>query len=151
MAKLEHQLTDMLRPAVEALGFELLGIEHIRAGRHSTVRLYIDHEDGITVDNCAEVSHQVSAVLDVEDPITGEYNLEVSSPGSDRPLFVPAHYERFVGNDIEFRLVVPMGGRRKFKGRLVTVEGDMIRLAYEGKEESFAFSNIEKANLVPTY
>jgi len=77
----------MLEAPVEALGFELIGVEFVRAGKHSTLRVYIDHVDGITVDNCADVSLQASAVLDVEDPINTEYNLEVSSPGMDRPLF----------------------------------------------------------------
>ena len=83
MAKLEEKLTEMLEPGVEALGFELVGIEFVRAGKHSILRVFIDHENGITVDDCADVSHQVSAILDVEDPISTEYNLEVSSPGMD--------------------------------------------------------------------
>lgn len=86
MSTLEQKLTEMITAPVEALGFELVGIEFIR-GRTSTLRIYIDSEDGINVDDCADVSHQVSAVLDVEDPITVAYNLEVSSPGLDRPLF----------------------------------------------------------------
>ncbi|WP_406663769.1 ribosome maturation factor RimP [Gallaecimonas sp. GXIMD1310] len=151
MAKLEQQLTDMLTPAVATLGFELLGVQLVQAGRSSTVRLFIDGPDGVTVDNCAEVSHQVSAVLDVEDPIASEYNLEVSSPGLDRPLFVPAHYDKVVGSDIEIKLVVPVAGRRRFKGKLVAIEGDMILLAYEGKEDRFAFNNIDKANVVPQF
>ncbi|TMP74296.1 ribosome maturation factor RimP, partial [Pseudoalteromonas phenolica] len=81
MSKLEQDLTEMLEPAVAACGFELLGLEFVQAGRHSTLRVYIDHENGINVDDCAEVSRQVSAILDVEDPITNEYSLEVSSPG----------------------------------------------------------------------
>ena len=77
MAKLEEKLTEMLEPGVEArLGFELVGIEFVRAGKHSILRVFIDHENGITVDDCADVSHQVSAILDVEDPISTEYNLE---------------------------------------------------------------------------
>ena len=151
MAKLEQQLTDMLTPAVATLGFELLGVQLVQAGRSTTVRLFIDGPDGVTVDNCAEVSHQVSAVLDVEDPIATEFNLEVSSPGLDRPLFVPAHYDKVVGGDIEIKLVVPVAGRRRFKGKLVAIEGDMILLAYEGKEDRFAFNNIDKANVVPQF
>lgn len=87
MTGLERQLTEMLESAVVASGYELVGLEFIRAGEHSTLRIYIDHENGITVEDCAEVSHQVSAVLDVEDPISVAYSLEVSSPGLDRPLF----------------------------------------------------------------
>lgn len=85
MARANARLEQMIRPAVDALGFELVGIEQLSQGRHSMLRIYIDHADGITVDHCAEVSRQVSAVLDVEDPIHGEYTLEVSSPGLERP------------------------------------------------------------------
>lgn len=84
----------MIKAPVEALGYELVGIEFIR-GRTSTLRIYIDSEDGINVDDCADVSHQVSAVMDVEDPITVAYNTEVSSPGLDRPMFTAEHYVRF--------------------------------------------------------
>ena len=97
MAKFEQKMTEMLRPAVEETGLELLGIEFVSAGKHSTLRVYIDHENGITVDNCADVSRQISAILDVEDPISTEYNLEVSSPGLDRPLFEKSHFEAVVG------------------------------------------------------
>ena len=100
LSKLEQRLSEMLNPAVEALGFELLGVEFVRAGKHSILRVYIDHENGINVDDCADVSHQVSAVLDVEDPINTEYNLEVSSPGMDRPLFKAAHYAQVVGETV---------------------------------------------------
>jgi ribosome maturation factor RimP len=107
VSKIELELTAMLEPAVEALGFELLGLEFVQAGRHSTLRVYIDHENGITVDNCADVSRQVSAILDVEDPITNEYDLEVSSPGVDRPLFKPAHYEQAQGEELRVRTKLP--------------------------------------------
>ncbi len=87
MARLEEKLTEMLEPGVEALGFELVGIEFVRAGKHSILRVFIDHDNGITVDDCADVSHQVSAILDVEDPISTEYNLEVSSRGYGQTAF----------------------------------------------------------------
>jgi ribosome maturation factor RimP len=87
VTKLEQDLLTMLSPSVEMLGFELHGLEFVQAGRHSTLRVYIDHEAGISVDNCADASRQISAILDVEDPITNEYDLEVSSPGVDRLLF----------------------------------------------------------------
>jgi ribosome maturation factor RimP len=141
----------MLESAVEALGFELLGVEFVRAGSHSTLRVYIDHEDGITVDNCADVSHQVSAILDVEDPIANEYTLEVSSPGMDRPLFKPAHYEDVVGETIRVRVNVPQDGRRNFKGELVSVEQDMINVKVDGQEYSLLIDNVAKANLVAKF
>ena len=93
MSGKEAQLTQLLAPTVEAMGYSLWGIEVISPGRRPTVRLYIDAEEGVNVDDCAQVSHQVSGVLDVEDPISGEYTLEVSSPGVDRLLFNPDHYQ----------------------------------------------------------
>ncbi|PSJ45911.1 ribosome maturation factor RimP [Zobellella taiwanensis] len=151
MATLEQRLTEMLSEPVEALGFELLGLELVRAGRHSTLRLYIDHEDGIDVNDCAEVSRQVSAVLDVEDPISTEYDLEVSSPGLARPLFKPAHYQAIIGQQAELSLRMAVNNRRKLKGTVVAVEDTMVRLEVEGQEFPVAFSNIQKAHLVPNF
>jgi ribosome maturation factor RimP len=141
----------MLQPAVDALGFELLGVEFVRAGNHSTLRVYIDHENGISVDNCADVSHQASAILDVEDPIATEYALEVSSPGVDRPLFTLPHYESVVGEVISVRLNVPQDGRRNFKGELVGIEGDMINVKVDNQEFSLLIDNVAKANLVAKF
>ncbi|EAS62511.1 MULTISPECIES: ribosome maturation factor RimP [Photobacterium] len=151
MTALETQLTEMLEPSVLALGYELVGLEFIRAGEHSTLRVFIDHENGINVDDCAEVSRQISAVMDVEDPITVAYNLEVSSPGLERPLFKAAHYQQFVGHEANIVLKMAMGNRRKWKGDIVAVEGELITLKVDGNEESFALSNISKANLVPKF
>ncbi|MFU2132780.1 ribosome maturation factor RimP [Gallibacterium anatis] len=149
MATLEQKLQDLLQPTVEDMGFELLGIECTRAGRYSTVRLYIDKENGVTIDDCSDVSREVGAILDVEDPISDKYNLEVSSPGLDRPLFTLAHYQRFVGEEVVIHLRIAMSGRRKWQGNLIKVDGDMITLNVEGQEQVFAFSNIQKANIVP--
>ncbi|MFC3120443.1 ribosome maturation factor RimP [Agaribacter flavus] len=148
MSQLEKRLTDMLAPAVEALGFELLGCEFVRAGKHSTLRLYIDHENGIDVDDCAEVSHQVSAVLDVEDPISTEYNLEVSSPGMDRPLFKPSHYKNIVGEIVSIKTNMPQQGRRNFKGKLVNATEIDIEVEVDKQTFTLAYNNINKANLV---
>jgi ribosome maturation factor RimP len=148
LAKFEHKLTDMLRPAVEEVGKELLGIEYISAGNNSVLRLFIDHENGIDVDDCAEVSRQVGAILDVEDPISSEFNLEVSSPGLDRPLFDKPHYEAVIGEIIEVKLSIPLNGRRKFKGRLVAVENDTLIVTVDGEDYDLVLGNIVKANLV---
>ncbi|GKX56595.1 ribosome maturation factor RimP [Leminorella grimontii] len=150
MATLEQKLTELISAPVEALGFELVGIEFIR-GRMSTLRIYIDSENGISVDDCADVSHQVSAVLDVEDPITTAYNLEVSSPGLDRPLFTAAHYERFIGEEVSLTLRMGVQNRRRWVGTIKGVEGETITLNVEGKDEMFALSNIQKANIVPHF
>ncbi len=151
MAKLEDTLTEMLEAPVEALGYELLGLEFVRAGRHSTLRLYIDHPNGITVDDCAQVSHQVSAVMDVEDPISSEYNLEISSPGADRPLFKPAHYQQFVGETISLRTRLPIEGRRNYKGELKNADEASVTLEVDKQAVTLQFRDIEKANLVPTF
>ncbi|EJO9867813.1 TPA: ribosome maturation factor RimP [Vibrio vulnificus] len=151
MTGLERQLTEMLESAVVASGYELVGLEFIRAGEHSTLRIYIDHENGITVEDCAEVSHQVSAVLDVEDPISVAYSLEVSSPGLDRALFKPAHYEQFIGQEVNVVLKMAVANRRKWKGEIHSVDGEAITLTVDGQQEEFALSNISKANLIPKF
>ncbi|WP_237387247.1 ribosome maturation factor RimP [Xenorhabdus sp. Sc-CR9] len=150
MSTLEQKLTEMILAPVEALGFELVGLEFIRA-RVSTLRVYIDSEEGITVDNCADVSHQVSAVLDVEDPISVLYNLEISSPGLERPLFKAEHYQRFLGEEVNLVLRMAMQNRRRWQGIIKAVDGEMITVTVDGKDEVFALSNIQKANLVPHF
>lgn len=151
LATLEQKLEDLVLGSIEALGFELVGIECQRAGRFLTVRLYIDKEGGVTIDDCSDVSRQVSAIFDVEDPITDKYNLEVSSPGLDRPLFTVAHYERFIGRDVVIYLRIPMLDRRKWQGKINAVEGDFISLTIDNEDRQFAFGNIQKANLVPVF
>lgn len=151
MATLEQRLTQMLEASVVALGYELWGIEFVRAGKHSTLRVYIDHPEGISVEDCAEVSHQISAVLDVEDPISSEYFLEVSSPGLERPLLKLSHFERYVGDVATITLRMAMNNRRKFKGVIKQVEGEMITLTVDGCDEILAFANIQQANLVPNF
>ncbi len=151
MAKFEQKLTELLRPAVEETGKTLLGIEYISAGNNSVLRLFIDHENGINVDDCAEVSRQVGAVLDVEDPISSEYNLEVSSPGVDRPLFELAHFQDVIGETINVKLSMPLNGRRKFKGALVAIENDTLIIEVDSIDYELVISNIDKANLVAKF
>ena len=151
MAKFAQKLTEMLRPAVEGVGKELLGIEYISAGNNSVLRLFIEHENGINVDDCAEVSRQVSAILDVEDPIGPEYNLEVSSPGLDKPLFDLEHFQAVIGETITVKLSMPQNGRRKFKGKLEAIEKDILIIVVDGQDYELVFSNIDKANLVPKF
>lgn len=133
MATLEQKLEELTADTIEAMGYEFVGIECQRAGRYLTVRLYIDKEGGVTIDDCSDVSRQVSAILDVEDPIADKYNLEVSSPGLDRPLFTLAHYARFIGRDVVVHLRIPMFDRRKWQGKLESVEGDLITLNVENE------------------
>jgi ribosome maturation factor RimP len=148
LAKFEQKLTDLLRPSVEETGKELLGVEFISAGNNSVLRIFIDHENGIDVDDCAEVSRQVGAMLDVEDPISSEYNLEVSSPGVDRPLFELSHFEAVIGQTINVKLGMPLNGRRKFKGLLVALEDNKLIVDVDGIDYELAITNVDKANLV---
>ena len=151
MATLEQNLQEMLQGSVEDLGCELWGIECQRAGRFMTVRLFIDKEGGVTVDDCADVSRQVSAILDVEDPIADKYNLEVSSPGLDRPLFTLPQFERYIGQDIALHLRIPVMERRKWQGKLERIENDMVTLIVDGQEQVLVFGNIQKANVVAKF
>ena len=151
MATLEQNLQEMLQGAVEDLGCELWGIECQRAGRFMTVRLFIDKEGGVTVDDCADVSRQVSAILDVEDPIADKYNLEVSSPGLDRPLFTLPQFERYIGQDIAVHLRIPVMERRKWQGKVERIENDMVILIVDGQEQVLVFGNIQKANVVAKF
>jgi|TARA_B110000116_G_C16786707_1_gene561309 ribosome maturation factor RimP len=151
LAKFEQKLTDLLRPAVEETGKTLRGIEYISAGNNSVLRLFIDHENGINVDDCAEVSRQVGALLDVEDPISSEYSLEVSSPGVDCPLFDLSHFQEVIGETVNIRLSMPLNGRRKFKGPLVAIENDTLIVQVDSIDYELAFSNVDKANLVAKF
>ena len=152
MAVANSELKQLLGPVVEALGCELWGIELQAGGKTKLLRLYIDHaENGVGVDDCERVSRQASAVLDVEDAINGEYILEVSSPGMDRPLYELSQYEQFIGEDISLRVRFPYEGRRNFKGRLSGVDEDEIVLVVADHEFLFPVEGIEKANVVPRF
>ncbi len=151
MAQVNNRLQEVIEPAVTALGYELVGIEYLSQGRHSVLRVYIDSEAGINVDDCARVSHQVSAALDVEDPISGHYMLEVSSPGVERPLFTPEHFARYAGQQVQIRVRTPVAGRRKFKGLLGGVRDGAVVLEVEGQELVLPLDDIEKAHLVPQW
>lgn len=150
MAK-DQQLQELVAPAVAALGFELWGVEYITRGREVLLRIYIDHPEGIDVEDCSAVSRQVSALLDVEDPITGEYTLEVSSPGMDRPLFTLDQFVRYRGEQVKLRLRVPYEGRRNFSGRLNGVEGDEVMLVVGEEEYLLPIELIDKAHVVPQF
>ena len=151
MAVVAENLTNLIEPVVEGLGYELLGIEYISQGRHSVLRLYIDSEQGIGLGDCEQVSRQVSGVMDVEEPLKGQYVLEVSSPGLDRPLFKAEHYIRHIGHTVRIRLRRPQGSQRKFRGLLVEAdeEGILLRDAENGQETRLDYDDIEKANLEP--
>jgi ribosome maturation factor RimP len=150
MRQAHQELQAMLEPAINVLGCELVGIEYVPQGRRSLLRIYIDKPSGVTIDDCSDVSHQVSAILDVEDPIREQYTLEVSSPGLDRPLFQAAHFERFSGSLARLRLNRPHAGRRNFTGRLLGLSDDgAVRMEVDGETYAFKMDEIDKARLVP--
>ena len=139
---------ELIEPTVLAFGLELWGIEHIQQGKYSLLRIYIESEAGITIEDCEKVSQQVSAILDVEDPISGEYTLEVSSPGLDRPLFTAKQFEQFTGREVNMRMRNPIKGRRKFKGLIIGVNENFVALNVDGLNFDLEVGNVEKANIV---
>ena len=141
-------VTELIDTTIQALGLELWGVELLQQGKYSLLRIYIEREEGVTIEDCEKVSRQVSALLDVEDPIAGEYTLEVSSPGMDRPLFSIEQYSQYVGSEVDLKLRRPLDGRRKFKGLIKTVSGDIVGLTVDGSEYDLEFSDIEKASIV---
>jgi len=150
MRQVHQELQAMLEPAINVLGCELVGIELIPQGKRSLLRIYIDKPSGVTIDDCSDVSYQVSAILDVEDPIREQYMLEVSSPGLDRPLFKCEHFERFSGNVAKLKLHLPFEGRRNFSGRLAGVtDNGAVQIEVDGEIYTFAIDEIDKARLVP--
>lgn len=146
-----QQLEALLSPVIEGMGFVCWGIEYLSQGKRSVLRVYIDHPDGIDVDQCARVSHQVSGVLDVEDPIKSQYTLEVSSPGMDRPLFHLEQYSDYVGALVKIRLRMPFEGRRKYQGVISAVVGDEVHLIVDEHELQLPFEAIESARVVPVF
>ena len=154
------EIAALLSPTVESLGLELLGIEYLPAPGGATVRLYIDVPQAaddageprhVGIEDCEAVSREVSAQLDVEDPITGNYTLEVSSPGLDRPLFGTAQFARFVGESAKVTLKLPQDGRRRLQGEILRVDGSTIAFAVDGATLEVDAANIEKAKLVPDW
>nr|WP_220486539.1 ribosome maturation factor RimP [Luteimonas sp. MC1782] len=152
-------IANLLSPTVAALGLELLGVEYLSAPGSAVVRLYIERPgaetsadtQGVGIEDCEAVSREVSAQLDVEDPISGNYTLEVSSPGVDRLLFKAAHFARFMGEQAKVTLQLPQDGRRRLTGRIAAVEGETITFDVDGQPIAVAAGNIEKARLVPDW
>lgn len=152
MEPLDSSLTQLVRRVAEPMGYELVGVEHIRrSSGAATLRVYIDHPNGITLDDCAAVSHQLSGVLDVEDPLPGRYDLEVSSPGLDRPLVYPEHFQRFQGQRVRVRLAQKTEGRRRIEGVLLGEQDGVIRLDADGRVWVLPISALESARLVPEF
>jgi ribosome maturation factor RimP len=143
------ELANLLEPTVERLGYELVDLEVRLGGKGGLVRLYIDKPDGIDLDDCEKVSLAVSALLDVEDPVPGNYNLEVSSPGLDRKLTKVEHFQRFEGETVKVQLRFPIEGRRRFRGTLVSSNDENIVVEVDGESFSLPLKTIDTARLVP--
>lgn len=146
----KDELLKLLEPSVEQLGFELADLELKAGGRDGLLRIFIDKAEGIGIEDCEAVSRQVSAILDVEDPLPGNYTLEVSSPGLDRTLTKPDHFRRFMGQDVKVKLRFPLAGRRNFRGALAAADEDRIEVEVDGELHSLPLATIESARLVPT-
>ncbi len=151
MKQAPEHLLELIEPVVEGLGYECVGVEYNSHPKHGFLRIYIDAEQGVGMEDCTKVSHQVSGVLDVEDPIAGEYNLEVSSPGMDRPLFKLKQFEQFMGHTVQVNLFKPVEGRRKITGLIEKVEDSMVYLQQDGQVYKVPFQAMSKAKLEPDY
>ncbi len=143
------EIQKLLEPAIERLGYELTDLEVRLSGKGGLLRLTIDKPDGIDLDDCEKVSHAASALLDVEDPVAGEYNLEVSSPGLDRKLTKVEHFQRFAGETLKITMRFPIAGRRRFRGKLVSSNDEKIVVEVDGEAHSLPLTMIDTARLVP--
>ena len=141
-------LSDIIQPVIMDLGYDFWGYHYISQGKHSLLQVYIDSEDGITVDDCKRVSEQLGAALDVEDPVRDHYVLEVSSPGVQRPLFTLEQYQRYRGHEVSVKVRVLINNQRNFKGKLIEVTDDDLTLEMGEKQIVLPMSGIEKAKLL---
>ncbi len=141
----------LLEPAVEDLGYELVHIELGSQDRETILRLYIDAPGGIQVDDCESVSRQVSALLDVEDPVSGGYRLEVSSPGLDRPLVKPDHFKQFVGDQARIVMTAHVLGRKRFTGHMVEASDESVVIEVDGESYELPYNDMESARLEPVF
>jgi len=152
MRRADDRLTKLARAVVEPMGYELVGVEFFqRSARSSLLRVYIDHERGISLDDCTAVSHQLSGVLDVEDPVPGNYDLEVSSPGLDRLLFSVEQVQRFKGHRARVRLAAKLDGRRNFEGVLGDVQEGCLALDLGGEVRELPLEQIDTIRLIPEF
>ncbi len=150
MALTVPHIEELLNPGAEALGYEIVTVE-LSGGDTSIVRVYIDTPDGVNVDDCAKASRQFSAIMDVEDPISNRYTLEVSSPGMDRPLAKPSHFEAVVGQDVKIKMNTLVNGRRRFSGELVEANKEFIVVEVDGEQSELLYTEMDRARLVPVY
>jgi ribosome maturation factor RimP len=148
-AALRERLFALIEPLLARLGYELVELEYAPARGRGALRLFIDKPEGVGLDDCERASREVSALLDVEDPIAGAYTLEVSSPGDDRVLRTRAHFDRFVGSRVHVELTAPRAGRRRYTGTLRSVADDGVVLEVDRVSVNVAFREIGSARLAP--
>ncbi|MGH8308642.1 MAG: ribosome maturation factor RimP [Steroidobacteraceae bacterium] len=146
---MRERVIALTEPLLGRLGYELVELEYAAGRSHATLRFFIDKSGGIGLEDCEQVSREISAMLDVEDPIPIAYTLEVSSPGFDRVLRTRAHFERFAGERVHVELKVPREGRRRYTGTLRTVADDGLTLEVDRETVSVPFDEIGKARLAP--
>jgi len=151
MKQAPEHLVNLIEPIVDGLGYECVGIEYNPHPKNGLLRVYIDSENGVLVEDCTKVSHQLSGMLDVEDPIVDNYQLEVSSPGSERPFFKISQFERYVGSTVTITVFKPIDKRRKFTGIIERIEGDNVVLQQDDYSLEIPFQAMSKARLVPDY
>jgi len=150
MALTVPHIEELLIPGAEALGLELVAVE-LSGGDTSIVRIYIDTPNGITVEDCTKASRQFSAILDVEDPISNQYTLEVSSPGMDRPLAKPFHFKAVVGQQVKIKMATLVNGRRRFTGELIEATEEFAVVEVDGEQSELPYSDMDRARLIPVY
>ncbi len=150
MALTVPHIEELLLPGAETLGLELVAVE-LSGGDTSIVRIYIDTPNGVTVEDCAKASRQFSAILDVEDPISNKYTLEVSSPGMDRPLAKSEHFQAVVGQDVKIKMTTLVNGRRRFTGELIEANEEFAVVEVDGEQSELPYSDMDRARLVPVY
>ncbi len=151
MQRASDKIWQCVEPVVSSLGYEFVGALFGQGEGGNTLRVFIDKEGGILLDDCAAVSHQLSAVLDVEEPIQTHYVLEVSSPGIDRPLFNIEDFTRFKGNNVKVRTYDMILGRRNFRGRIDSVDGDDVLVEVDKEIFAIPVGGIEQAKLLPEF
>ena len=149
MRQVPEKLQLIVENAVESLGYELVGVEFLARDKSSLLRVYVDKEQGITLEDCEAVSHQLSGVMDVEDPIAGNYQLEISSPGLDRPIFKASDFQRFSGQQVKIKLARPLDGRKNFTGFLKGLQEDDVVIEMDGQDIHLSLASIDQARLIP--
>lgn len=141
-------IENLIEPLINEIGYDLWGCEYLLQGKRSLLRIYIDKTEGINIQDCEKVSKRIGALLDVSNTISGNYDLEVSSPGIPRPLFYKEQYRQYIGEDVQIKLAHKLQGKRKFTGKIISADDENLVLDIDGIQQEFLFSNIVKASLM---